>query len=50
MLWPLCNSIYPVPAFAGNLWLYVAVIYLVMGVGLLTFRPSLGHAPLVAAE
>jgi amino acid transporter len=50
MLWPLYNSVYPVPAFPGNLWPYVVVIYLVMGVALLAFRPSLGHAPLAVVK
>jgi amino acid transporter len=50
MLWPLYNSVYPVPAFPGNLWPYVVVIYLLIGAGLLMLRPALGRAALAEAE
>jgi amino acid transporter len=50
MLWPLYNSIYPVPAFPGNLWPYVVIIYLVIGAGLLVLRPGLGRAGLADAD
>ena len=50
MLWPLYNSVYPVPAFPGNLWPYVVAIYLVIGGGLLALRPALARAPLAEVE
>jgi len=50
MLWPLYNSIYPVPAFPGNLWPYVVGIDLAVGAALLVLRPTLAQAPLVEAE
>lgn len=48
MLWPLYNSIYPVPAFPGNLWPYVVAIYLLLGLGILAFRPDLSRYALEA--
>jgi amino acid transporter len=44
LLWPLFNSVYPVPAYPGNLWPYVVVAYVLIGVGLLALRPVLGRA------
>ena len=44
MLWPLYNSVYPVPAYPGNLWPYVVVIYLAVGAVVLALRPALGRA------
>jgi amino acid transporter len=46
LLWPLFNSVYPVPAYPGNLWPYVVVGYLLIGVALLAVRPALGRANL----
>ncbi|MCB8879276.1 APC family permease [Acidisoma cellulosilytica] len=43
MLWPLYNSIYPVPAFPGNLWPYLVIAYLLLGLGILACRPGLGR-------
>jgi hypothetical protein len=48
MLWPLYNSVYPVPAFPGNLWPYVVAIYLLLGLGILAFRPDLSRYALEA--
>jgi amino acid transporter len=50
MLWPLYNSVYPVPAFPGNLWPYVVLIYLVIGAGLLMLRPALARVSLAEAK
>jgi len=41
LVWPLYNSIYPVPAYPGNLWPYVVIIYLAFGLALLALRPAL---------
>jgi amino acid transporter len=41
LLWPLYNSVYPAPAYPGNLWPYVVTAYLVVGLGLLAMRPGL---------
>jgi amino acid transporter len=48
MLWPLYNSVYPVPAFPGNLWPYLVVIYLLLGLGILALRPGLSRYALEA--
>jgi amino acid transporter len=50
MLWPLYNSVYPVPAFPGNLWPYLVIIYLAIGAGLLMMRPALGRAALAEGD
>jgi amino acid transporter len=44
LLWPLYNSVYPVPAFPGNLWPYVVFAYLIAGLGLLAMRPAIEQA------
>jgi amino acid transporter len=44
MLWPLYNSIYPVPAFPGNLWPYVVGVWIVLGAALATLRPGVRDA------
>jgi amino acid transporter len=49
MVWPLYNSVYPVPDFPGNLWPYIVVVYLVIGVGLLLLRPALARTSLAEA-
>ncbi|MEY4376521.1 MAG: hypothetical protein RJB26_1071 [Pseudomonadota bacterium] len=33
LIWPLYNSVYPVPAWPANLWPYVVVVLLVLGWG-----------------
>jgi len=43
LLWPLYNSVYPVPAFPNNRWPYLVATWLVVG----AFLPSL--IPAVAA-
>lgn len=48
MLWPLWNSLYPVPAFPGNLWPYLVLLYLVAGAVILVFRPGLSRYALEA--
>lgn len=32
LLWPLYNSVYPPPAYPGNLWPYLVAAYLLLGV------------------
>jgi amino acid transporter len=44
LLWPLYNSVYPVPAFPGNLWPYLVVTWLVLGALLPTIRPVISAA------
>jgi hypothetical protein len=39
LLWPLYNSVYPTPAYPGNLWPYLVIVYLIVGLGLLAMRP-----------
>jgi amino acid transporter len=48
LLWPLYNSVYPAPAYPGNLWPYAVLGYLVVGAGLLVLRPAIGEASLQA--
>lgn len=43
LLWPLYNSIFPVPAYPGNLWPYVVVAYLIVGLGMLLLRPAVAE-------
>jgi amino acid transporter len=42
LLWPLYNSIYPIPDFPRNLWPYVVIAWIFAGALLLTFHPALG--------
>lgn len=44
MLWPLYNSIYPVPPFPGNLWPYVVGVWIALGAALAALRPGIGDA------
>jgi len=44
LLWPLYNSVYPVPAWPGNLWPYAVIAYLIAGLGLVAMRPALEQA------
>lgn len=44
LIWPLWNSVYPVPAFPNNLWPYVVAAWIVLGMGLLIGRPQLSRA------
>ncbi|WP_198034181.1 APC family permease [Acidihalobacter ferrooxydans] len=50
LLWPLYGSVYPVPVFPGNLWPYVVVAYLVLGVALILVRPAIGRAALAELQ
>ncbi|HUA77915.1 MAG TPA: APC family permease [Acetobacteraceae bacterium] len=50
LLWPLYNSVYPVPAWPGNLWPYVVIVYLAAGVALLLAHPALVRTPLTLAD
>jgi amino acid transporter len=40
LLWPLANSLYPVPPWPGNLWPYAVAGWLALGALLAFFRPS----------
>lgn len=46
LLWPLYNSIYPVPTFPADLWPFVLLIWLALGAGLLATRPAIARKPL----
>lgn len=43
LLWPLYNSIYPVPEFPKNLWPYIVIAYLAIGAVLFAFRPAIAR-------
>jgi amino acid transporter len=40
LLWPLSNSLYPVPAWPGNMWPYVVAAWLAVGAVMARLRPS----------
>ena len=46
LLWPLYNSVYPVPAYPGNLWPFLLLAWLVCGALLLLARPALAREEL----
>lgn len=50
LLWPLWNSVYPVPDYPGNLWPYVVVAYLLVGALLVLVRPAVGRVTLPEME
>jgi amino acid transporter len=41
LLWPLWNSLYPAPAWPGNMWPYVVAAWLALGAAIARLRPSL---------
>lgn len=43
MLWPLYNSIYPVPAFPDDLWPYLVAGWIALGGALVLMRPQIGR-------
>lgn len=43
MLWPLYNSVYPVPDFPGNLWPYLVIGWIAVGAALLALIPAIGR-------
>jgi len=43
LLWPLWNSLYPAPPWPGNVWPYVVAAWVVLGVLLALFRPSVAR-------
>jgi amino acid transporter len=43
LIWPLYNSIYPVPAFPNNLWPYAVLAWIVIGAAFLVARPALSR-------
>ena len=46
LLWPLYNSIYPIPAYPASLWPFVLLVWLAFGGCLLAGRPALARKPL----
>ncbi|MEP9376117.1 APC family permease [Aquabacter sp. CN5-332] len=44
MIWPLYNSVYPVPDFPGDLWPYVVLAWVAVGMGLLVLKPAISRA------
>jgi amino acid transporter len=46
LLWPLYNSIYPIPAYPASLWPFVLLAWLACGGCLLAGRPALARKPL----
>jgi amino acid transporter len=46
LVWPLYNSVYPVPAYPDNLWPLVVLGWLACGVLLLRLRPELARQKL----
>ena len=40
LLWPLGNSLYPAPPWPGDVWPYLVAAWLVLGVALVFFHPS----------
>lgn len=50
LLWPLYNSVYPVPAWPGNIWPYLVIAWLIAGIGLLAIRPAMGRVALAEIE
>ncbi len=46
LLWPLYNSIYPIPAYPASLWPFVLLAWLACGGCLLAARPALARKPL----
>ena len=50
LVWPLYNTITPVPAFPGNLWPYLVGLYLLAGAALLALRPALRVAEALDVE
>jgi amino acid transporter len=43
LLWPLYNSIYPIPAYPASLWPFVLLVWLAFGGCLLAGRPALAR-------
>lgn len=46
LLWPLYNSVYPIPAYPGDLWPFVLLAWLTSGALLLWARPALAREEL----
>ncbi len=43
LLWPLFSSVYPVPSYPQDLWPYVVIAYLALGLGLVAMRPAIAQ-------
>ncbi|HVJ54539.1 MAG TPA: APC family permease [Aliidongia sp.] len=50
LLWPLWNSVYPVPDWPGNLWPYLIAAWLAAGLLLVRVLPSLAETDIAASE
>lgn len=50
LLWPLYNSIFPVPAFPNSLWPYVVIVWLAIGIGVVRLRPAIVRATSYSPE
>jgi amino acid transporter len=48
LLWPLGNSLYPAPPWPENVWPYLVTAWLVLGVLLVVFRPSVTQLELMS--
>ncbi len=46
LLWALYRTIYPAPEFPGNLWPYVALLWVVAALVVIRLRPAVARAPL----
>jgi amino acid transporter len=49
VIWPLYNSVYPIPDFPRHLWPGVVIVWIFTGASLLTLRPALRAAGLQSA-
>jgi amino acid transporter len=50
LLWPLWNSLYPVPPWPGNIWPYIVVAWLGLGVLTVVIRPSVARVEAPVSE
>lgn len=46
ILWPLYNSVYPVPSFPENLWPYIVALWIALGGALILLKPAIGRQKL----
>ncbi|MEI9982311.1 MAG: APC family permease [Aliidongia sp.] len=50
LIWPLWNSVYPVPDWPGSLWPYLVAAWLIAGAFLVRISPSLARIEAEATE
>jgi hypothetical protein len=50
LIWPLWNSVYPVPDWPGSLWPYLVAAWLIAGVLLVRISPALARIEPAVAE